>query len=60
MEAVCSMGSALEDPFITLSFRALPTIPEIKLTDLDLLNVIARDRVDPFVAPGETASVTLF
>lgn len=54
------MGSALEDPFITLSFQALPTIPEIKLTDRDLLNVIARDRVDPFVTPGETTSVTLF
>ncbi len=33
------MGSALDDPFMTLSFMALSVIPELKLTDRGLLDV---------------------
>lgn len=34
-----SMGSHLFDPFMTLSFLALPVIPELKLTDHGLVDV---------------------
>ncbi|MGD2271577.1 MAG: adenine deaminase [Desulfobacterales bacterium] len=33
------LGSTLNDPFMTLSFLALPVIPELKITDLGLVNV---------------------
>jgi adenine deaminase len=35
-----SLGCALTSPFATLSFLALPVIPELKLTDLGLVDVI--------------------
>lgn len=40
------LGCALPDPFMTLSFLALPVIPELKLTDLGLVDV-ARSAVVP-------------
>jgi adenine deaminase len=33
------LGTTLESPFATLSFLALPVIPELKLTDLGLVDV---------------------
>jgi len=33
------MGTTLKDPFMTLSFLALPVIPELKLTDIGLVDV---------------------
>ena len=33
------LGGALPDPFMALSFLALPVIPELKLTDLGLVDV---------------------
>jgi adenine deaminase len=33
------MGSTLKDPFMALSFLALPVIPELKLTDKGLVDV---------------------
>lgn len=33
------LGCALENPFMVLSFLALPVIPELKLTDLGLVDV---------------------
>jgi len=33
------MGSQLPDPFMTLSFLALPVIPALKLTDKGLVDV---------------------
>jgi len=33
------LGSTLPSPFATLSFLALPVIPELKLTDLGLVDV---------------------
>lgn len=33
------LGCKLTDPFMTLSFLALPVIPELKLTDLGLIDV---------------------
>jgi adenine deaminase len=35
-----SMGCAVEDPFMQLSFLALPVIPELKLTDRGLFDVV--------------------
>ncbi len=37
--AARSLGSALPDPFMTLSFLALEVIPDLKLTDLGLVDV---------------------
>jgi adenine deaminase len=47
--AVSEMGSALEDPFMTLSFLALPVIPTLKLTDKGLVNVMQFKLVPLFV-----------
>jgi adenine deaminase len=33
-------GSRLPNPFITLSFLALPVIPQLKLTDRGLVDVV--------------------
>ncbi|MDD2943025.1 MAG: adenine deaminase [bacterium] len=38
-EIAHSLGTTLHAPFMTLSFLALPVIPELKLTDLGLFNV---------------------
>ncbi len=39
-EAAAQMGTKLSSPFSTLSFVALPVIPELRLTDLGLVDVI--------------------
>ncbi|MCX6674514.1 MAG: adenine deaminase [Methanothrix sp.] len=39
IDAAHTMGSKLEDPFMTLSFLCLPVIPELKLTDKGLVDV---------------------
>jgi len=46
---VSEMGSPLEDPFMTLSFLALPVIPTLKLTDKGLVNVMQFKHVPLFV-----------
>ncbi len=38
-EAYRTLGGELDDPFMALSFLALPVIPELKLTDLGLVDV---------------------
>jgi adenine deaminase len=43
------MGCALKEPFMTLSFLALPVIPELKLTDLGLVDVNKFEVVSLFV-----------
>jgi adenine deaminase len=42
-------GSPLKDPFMALSFLALPVIPELKITDLGLVKVSQFDIVPLFV-----------
>ena len=37
--ATADLGTALPSPFSTLSFLALPVIPELRLTDLGLVDV---------------------
>ncbi len=39
LEAAHELGSPLHDPFMTLSFLALPVIPSLKLTDKGLVDV---------------------
>jgi adenine deaminase len=38
-QTVRDLGSPLPDPFMTLSFLALPVIPELKITDQGLVDV---------------------
>jgi adenine deaminase len=40
-EAAHNLGSTLPAPFAALSFMALPVIPELRLTDLGLVDVNA-------------------
>ena len=49
LEATAEMGSTLEDPFMTLSFLALPVVPTLKLTDKGLVNVMQFKLVPLFV-----------
>jgi adenine deaminase len=39
LNVIKSWGIKVNNPFITLSFLALPVIPELKLTDLGLVDV---------------------
>jgi adenine deaminase len=48
-EAARSLGSPLRNPFMALSFLALPVIPELKLTDRGLVDVGKFDFVPLFV-----------
>jgi adenine deaminase len=48
-EAARQMGSPLEDPFMTMSFMALEVIPELKLTDVGLVDVDQFNIVDLWV-----------
>lgn len=47
-QAAARLGCSLPDPFMTLSFLALPVIPELKLTDLGLVDV-GQMRIVPVV-----------
>ncbi len=47
--AIQDLGSKLEDPIMTLSFLALPVIPELKLTDFGLIDAVNFKKVDLFV-----------
>ncbi|MFH0726425.1 MAG: adenine deaminase [Pseudomonadota bacterium] len=49
ISAAHDLGSSLSDPFMTLSFLALPVIPELKITDLGLVDVAAFKRVSLFI-----------
>jgi len=44
IHAARELGTTLDDPFMTLSFLALPVIPELKITDKGLVDV-ARFRI---------------
>ena len=44
------LGCALVDPFMTMSFLALPVIPKLKITDKGLVDVTKFQLVDLFVA----------
>jgi adenine deaminase len=48
-EAAAGLGCALEEPFMALSFLALPVIPELKLTDMGLVDVNKFEIVSLFI-----------
>ncbi len=48
-DAARELGCQLADPFMTLSFMALPVIPELKMTDRGLFDVSAFSHVPLFV-----------
>lgn len=50
LDAARSLGCTLADPFMTLSFMALPVIPELKMTDQGLFDVSAFAHVPVFVS----------
>jgi adenine deaminase len=47
--AAQSMGSAMHDPFMAMSFMALEVIPKLKLTDVGLVDVEKFQLIDLFV-----------
>jgi adenine deaminase len=47
--AAGNLGATLVDPFMTLGFLALPVIPELKLTDRGLVDVVRFEIVPLFV-----------
>jgi len=49
-QAARALGCLLAEPFMTLSFLALPVIPDLKMTDLGLVNVIQFNHVPLFIA----------
>jgi adenine deaminase len=49
VQAAKSLGCAPADPFMTLSFLALPVIPELKITDLGLVDVRLFGHVPLFI-----------
>lgn len=51
LAAARTLGSPLRNPFMTLSFLALPAIPELKLTDRGLVDVARAAVVPLFIEP---------
>ncbi|RMH35865.1 MAG: adenine deaminase [Nitrospirae bacterium] len=47
--AARELGCTLEEPFLQLSFLALPVIPSLKITDRGIIDVEASRVVSPFV-----------
>jgi adenine deaminase len=47
---VHGMGCPLPAPFMTLSFQSLLTVPELKLSDLGLIDTLRGRQVDPIVS----------
>ena len=52
-KAAFSLGCTIPEPFMSLSFLALPVIPELKLTDLGLVDVEKFSLVPLFVDEDE-------
>lgn len=48
-EAAKELGCDLDAPFMTLSFISLPTVPELGLTDLGLIDVLGHQIIDLIV-----------
>ena len=49
LETVHAAGARQKDPYMALSFLALPVIPQLKLTDHGLVDVQRFQHVDLFV-----------
>lgn len=48
--AAASLGCVIEEPFMTLSFLALPVVPELRLSDLGVVDVARFEVVPLFVS----------
>jgi adenine deaminase len=54
LEMAKRLGCPLTNPYMTMAFLALPVIPELKITDMGLVDVRTFELVSPFVtAPAE-------
>lgn len=53
VQAAKNLGCKISDPFMTLSFLALPVIPDIKITDRGLVDVNSFDFI-PLYQEGES------
>ena len=51
-QAAVELGCHAPEPFMSLSFLALPVVPELKLTDRGLVDVNRFEIVPLFVDPG--------
>lgn len=49
LRAAHAMGSTLHDPFMAMSFLALAVIPELKITDQGLIDVVKFQKIPLFV-----------
>jgi adenine deaminase len=49
LEAARGLGCPLSNPYMAMAFLALPVIPELKLTDMGLVDVKAFRQVGLFV-----------
>ena len=50
MKEICTqLGGVLPAPFMTLSFISLPTVPELGLTDMGLVDVRAQRLLSVFI-----------
>ena len=54
LDAVHELGCPLDDPFMPLSFLTLSVIPQLKLTDLGLIDV-ASFRVVPITLEANSS-----
>ncbi|MBO7654240.1 MAG: hypothetical protein J6U40_04895 [Kiritimatiellae bacterium] len=51
-------GSKLSAPFMTLSFLALPVIPEVKMTDRGLFDATVFKHVPLLVTPSSSTEIS--
>ena len=56
-EAAWGLGCSLPAPFMTLSFISLPTVPELGLTDMGLIDVNEHKIISPF-SPDQVKMLT--
>ncbi len=49
-QAAHDLGCSLPAPFMSLSFISLPTVPELGLTDIGLVDVSKHEIISPFVS----------
>jgi adenine deaminase len=48
-----NLGGTLPAPFMTISFIGLPTVPDLGLTDMGLVDVLNHELISSFVSDGE-------
>jgi adenine deaminase len=56
LAAARDLGCSLSNPYMQMAFLALPVIPELKLTDLGLVDVVKFDFCPLFLEQQEVAA----